>query len=110
MTVEIEPMPGSHRLRVTGDLETVLRVPFEDDDRFLLGVSDGTLLLGTYDDRLRCAWEVTRDGAGRVRVDGDRVVVDSPVEWVTASLFDANVAERPAPGALPLFPDLDRWA
>ena len=60
MTVKIEPMPESVRLRVSGDIETTLAVPYEDDDRFLIGLSEGTLLQGAYDDQLECKWEVAR--------------------------------------------------
>ncbi|MDB5714311.1 MAG: hypothetical protein JWO15_1708 [Sphingomonadales bacterium] len=49
MSVMVHPMPDSVSLRVTGDITTTLTVPFYDDDRFLLGFSDGTLLIGTYD-------------------------------------------------------------
>lgn len=106
MAVTIEPIRGSARLRVTGDLETVLTVPFDDDDLFRLGLSDGTLLLGTYDDELRCSWEVAREGAGSVRVEARGVYVNTAVEWATASLYDANVVEPHQPSTLPLFPDL----
>ena len=54
MGVKIEAVPESCRLRVSGDVETVLSVPFEDDDRFLVGLSDGTLLVGSYDEELHC--------------------------------------------------------
>jgi uncharacterized protein YfaT (DUF1175 family) len=110
MSVTIEPIPGSVRLRSTGDIETVLTVPYDDDDRFFVGFSDGTLLHGTYDDNLRCGWKVAREGAGLVRFIGDGVVLEWNAEWVTASVYDANVMEPQMPQALPLFPDLDRRA
>lgn len=110
MGVMIEPIPDSVRLRVTGDVETILSVPFDDDDRFLLGFSDGTLLIGTYDDDLRCTFEVATDGAGLVRFGDGRAVLEWRADWVTVSVYDANVVEPPVPEALPLFPDLDRWA
>lgn len=110
MAVTITPIVGEVRLRVTGDIETMLTVPYDDDDRFLLGFSDGTLLLGTYDASLRCSWEVGREGAGLVRFDGDRVMLEWRAEWVTASVYDANVIEPQVPHVLPLFPDLDRRA
>lgn len=110
MTVKIEPVPESVRLRVSGDIETTLAVPYEDDDRFLIGLSDGTLLQGAYDDRLECKWEVARYGAGLIRVEGRSIIVDWRVEWVTVSVYDPNVIEPPMPPRLPLFPDLDRWA
>lgn len=110
MAVTIEPLLNSVRLRVTGDVETVLTVPYADDDRFVLGLSDGTLLLGTYDETLECSWEVAREGAGIVRFDGNRVVIEWCTEWVMASVYDPNVIEPRVPHTLPLFPDLDRWA
>ncbi len=55
MAVTLEPIPGSFGLLSTGDIETVLTVPYDDDDRFFVGFSDGTLLQGTYDDNLDVA-------------------------------------------------------
>nr|WP_232366611.1 hypothetical protein [Alteripontixanthobacter muriae] len=105
----IEPVPGSVSLRVTGDVETLLTVPFDDNDRFLLGLSDGTLLLGTYDEDLRCGWKLSRQGAGAVRFIAGSVTINAPVEWAIASIYDPNVVEPQLPRVLPLFPHLDRW-
>ncbi|GLJ00003.1 hypothetical protein [Sphingobium sp. BS19] len=110
MGVLIEAIADSVRLRVTGDVETVLTVPYDDDDRFLVGFSDGTLLLGTYSDKLECEWEVARDGAGMVRFNNGSAIIEWHIEWVTVSVFDANVVEPAQPDVLPLFPELDRWA
>lgn len=110
MSILVRPIPDSVRLRVTGDIETTLTVPYEDDDRFLVGFSDGTLLLGAYDERLNCRWEIAREGAGIVRFSDEGVRLDWRVEWATVSIYDPNVAEPPLPEALPLFPSLDRWA
>jgi hypothetical protein len=110
MSVIVEPIPGSVTLRVTGDIETVLTVPYDDDDRFLLGFSDGTLMMGSYNENLECDWEVAKDGAGLVRIVAGAAVLDWRAEWVTVSVFDPNVVETTPPDGLPLFPDLDRWA
>lgn len=110
MSVTIQPVPDSVRLRVSGDVETTLTVPYEDDDRFLVGLSDGTLLQGLYDDRLECVWEIVRLGLGIVSFKGQCVKVEGHFEWATVSIFDANIVEPPLPAALPLFPELDRWA
>ncbi len=110
MCVLIRPIPESVRVRVSGDVETVLAVPYDADERFLVGLSDGTLLQGSYDRHLHCRGEVVRDGAAIVRFEGDVVRVEWPVEWVTVGAFDPNVVEPSDPPALPLFPDLDRWA
>lgn len=91
---------------MTGDLETLLTVPFDDDDRFLLGLSDDTLLLGTYDSELRCTWEVAKEGLGCVRVEGPLVRVITTVEWATVALYDVNVAQKRQLKPLPLFPEL----
>jgi len=110
MCVSITPIPDSVRLRVTGDVETVLAVRYDEDERFLVGLSDGTLLMGYYDKAMQCRWEVARDGAGIVRFDGSAVRVEWRVEWLTIGTFDANVVEPGLPPAVPLFPELDRWA
>lgn len=107
MGVVVEAIPQSVRVRITGDIETVLSVPYEDDDRFLVGLSDGTLLVGSYDDELHCRFDVARDGAGIVQLERGKARIDWRVEWVTISAFDANVAEPPAPAPLPLFPELE---
>ena len=109
MGVMIKAIPESVRLCVTGDVETVLVVPYEDDDRLLVGFSDGTLLIGAYDEKLDCNWDVAREGAGIVQFTPDGVRLDWRVEWATVSVYDPNVAEPPLPEALPLFPTLDRW-
>lgn len=109
MALTIEPVPGTVSLRVTGDFATILTVPFDDDDRFLLGLSDGTLLLGTYDEGLRCAWRVARKGSGEIRIIGDTVLLEESAEWATVAIYDANLVEPVTPKALPLFPELDRW-
>jgi len=110
MSVLIEPIPDSVRLRVTGDIETVLIVPYEDDDRFLIGLNDGTLIQGLYDERLECCWTVIRDGVGVVRLKDRSIAVEGRIEWAMVSVYDPDVVEQPLPSALPLFPDLDRWA
>ncbi|WP_341897257.1 hypothetical protein [Sphingobium sp. YR657] len=110
MCVSITPIPDSVRLAVSGDVETVLTVPYDEDERFLVGLSDGTLLIGHYDEAMQCRWEVARDGAGIVRFDGNAARVEWRVEWLTVATFDANVVEPGLPPAVPLFPELDRWA
>lgn len=110
MSIFIEPIPDTLRLKITGDVHTTLVVPYDEDDRFLLGFSDGTLLVGSYDDALRCLFEVARYGAGIIRFVKGRAIIDWRIEWATISVYDANVVEPPLPEALPLFPDLDRWA
>lgn len=38
MGVMIEPLPDSVRVKVSGDVETILSVPYEDDDRFMVAL------------------------------------------------------------------------
>lgn len=110
MSITILPVPGCPRLEVSGDIEAVLQVPFDDDDRFLVGVSDGSLLLGTYDEQLRCTWSVVREGAAIVRIEGERVDLHWSVEWINVGLYISAMIDRSKPAPLPLFPELDRHA
>jgi hypothetical protein len=107
MGVRIEPIPNSVRVRITGDIETTLSVPFEDDDRFMVGLSDGTLLIGFYDDHLRCRFDVARDGAGIIQFEDGAAVVNWKVEWATICTYNAEMVELPDPKPMPLFPDLE---
>jgi hypothetical protein len=45
VALRIEPAPGGMSMQVTGDIETQLAIPCDGAGRFLLGASDGTLLL-----------------------------------------------------------------
>lgn len=110
MPVMIVPIPDSVRLRVAGDIKTILTVPYDDDDRFLLCFSDGTLMVGRYNESLQCAWEIAREGTGAVHTMADILTHDGQLEWVTAAIFDGNVVTARAPQSLPLFPHLDRYA
>lgn len=110
MSVTILPVPGHPRLRVSGDIEAVLQVPFDDDDRFLVGISDGTLLLGTYDEQLRCAWSVVREGASIVRIEGECVDLHWSVDWINVGLYSCAMVDRSELAPLPLFPELERHA
>jgi len=107
MAVRIEPIPETVRVRISGDIETVLSVPYADDDRFLVGLSDGTLLVGSYDDNLRCKFDVARDGAGIIQFDNGAAVINWKVEWATVSAYNATMVELPDPTPMPLFPDLE---
>lgn len=110
MGVTILPVPGYPRLQISGDIEAVLHVPFDDDDRFLVGISDGTLLLGTYDEQLRCTWSVVGEGAAIVHIEGERVDLHWSVEWINVGLYSSAMIDRSEPAPLPLFPELDRHA
>lgn len=110
VTITITPIAGTARLQVRGDLETVLPVPFDDDDRFLIGASDGTLLLGTFDEHLNCIWSVAQHGAAIVKICDEQVHLEWTVGWVTAAVYDCQMVERVGLQPLPLFPELDQHA
>jgi hypothetical protein len=93
MGVVIEAIPESVRVKMSGDIDTVISVPYKDDDRFLVGLSDGTLLMGSYDDDPHCRFDVVRDGAGIVRTERGKAIIGWRVEWETVSAYDANVVE-----------------
>jgi len=107
MGIRIEAIPDSVRIRVTGDIETVLSVPYEDDDRFLVGLSDGTLLIGSYDDDLQCRFDVARERAGIIRCYEGAAQVDWRIEWATISTYDPNMVGPAAPKPMPLFLELN---
>lgn len=108
MGVRIEAIPDSCRIRVSGDIETTVAVPYEDDDRFMIGLSDGTLLIGSYDEALSCRFDVARYGAGFVRIEHGVAVVEwRGIKWAAVSTYDANIVEPPRPMPLPLFPDIE---
>ncbi|MDM7957028.1 hypothetical protein [Blastomonas sp.] len=110
MSVTISPVPGKPHIQVSGDIQAVLQVPFDDDDRFLVGISDCTLLVGTYDEQLRCSWSVAREGAAIVRIQGERVDLHWSVEWINVGLYNGAMIDRSELAPLPLFPELDRHA
>lgn len=108
MGVKIEAIPDSVRVRITGDVETVISVPYDDDDRFMVGLSDGTLLIGSYDDALRCEFDVARYGAGFVQIERGAAKIEwRGIEWATVSAYDANIVEPAGPEPMPLFPDVE---
>lgn len=104
MGIKIEAIPESCRLRVSGDVETVLRVPFDYDERFMIGTSEGTLLVGTIDRSMRCQFDIARDGAGFVRFEQGAAFIDwRGIEWAAVSAYDPNVVEPSDPEPMPLF-------
>ncbi|MFZ2995214.1 hypothetical protein [Sphingobium sp.] len=74
----------------------------------MIGLSDGTLLVGSYDDDLHCRFDVARDGAGFVRLEQGAAFIDwRGIEWAAVSTYDPNVVEPADPQPLPLFPELE---
>ena len=88
MSITITPV-SPERLRVTGDVEMELRVPFDgDEDRFHLAISDGTLIAGEYDpEDDRFHYQVEVEGAGITRIAGNAVIVEWRPEWVTIAVY-----------------------
>lgn len=74
----------------------------------MIGLSDGTLLIGNYDEALRCQFDVARYGAGFVSIEHGAALVEwRGIEWAAVSTYDANVVEPPEPKSLPFFPDIE---
>ena len=68
----------------------------------MLGLSHGTLLVGTYGEALHYVWTISREGTGIVRFCGNAVTLEWQTGWVTASTYDANIIQQHVPRALPL--------
>lgn len=104
MSITIVPL-APDRLRVAGDLDAELRVPFDgDEDRFHVAVSDGTLIAGEYDPELgRFHYQVESEGAGITRIEGETVTIDWRPDWVTIALYRADAAPLRGIEPLPLF-------
>src|SRR3546814_4665599 len=77
------------KLKLTGDVETVLDLPASAvTDGFSFAFSDGTLLKGHHDiGSGRCHFAVAAEGAGIVRImrEGrhDGAKIDGQIEWMT---------------------------
>ena len=104
MSIVISPL-SPERLGVTGDIQMVLRVPFDaDEDRFHLAFSDGTLIAGEHDpEDGRFQFLVEIDGAGIIRIDGEEVTLEWRPDWVTIALYRPDATARHEAGPLPLF-------
>lgn len=108
--ITIVPVQGQPRLQVAGDIDTALQVPFEDDDRFLVAISNGILVLAEYDEQLQCAWSVARGPAALVSIQGECVTIDGDIDWICVSLAGSAAMRDTVLSSLPLFPELDRHA
>jgi hypothetical protein len=109
VSIQVEAISGTTKLRVTGDISAHLTVPFDDDDRFLIGLSDGALVQGIYDEKLICTWSLLTEGAGIVQLHTQGFTLDWKVEWIAVSAYSACGCAMQPPEPLPLFPELDRW-
>ena len=109
MSIQVEAISGTTKLLVTGDISAHLTVPFDDDDCFLIGLSDGALVQGIYDEKLICTWSLLTEGAGIVQLHTQGFTLDWKVEWIAVSAYSACGCAMQPPEPLPLFPELDRW-
>ena len=105
MSIIITPVDDTEFLAVTGDIEQRLAIPAHpDDDDYVISLSDGTLLSGTFGDDQRHVIRVAIEGAAIVRhVEGGGVAIDWPVEWLTIASASASVRPSRQPSDLPLF-------
>lgn len=104
MSITIAPV-SPERLRVTGDVETEFRVPFDGDEhRFHIAVSDGTLIAGEYDpEDGRFHYQIEIEGAGITRIVGETVTIEWQPDWVTIALYRADAVPPRLVEPLPLF-------
>jgi hypothetical protein len=86
-----------------------LTVPFDDDDRFLIGLSYGTLVQGIFDEKLFCTLSALIEGAGIVQLHAQGFTLDWKAEWIGVSAYSACRCAMQSSEPLPLFPELDRW-
>lgn len=99
-------------IRVSGDIETELRVPYDDgNDCFYIGFSDGTLVEGRYGEDQQYLFSVAAEGAGipRIRRIGrsDVLTLEWKIEWVAvADCMNCAVAESEPVEPLPDLPGL----
>jgi hypothetical protein len=88
MAVRIEP-GADRRLRLTGDIETILNVPERAiNDGFSLAFSDGTLVHGHYPESApACRFTLAVEGAAIVRITREGVhevlELDWDFDWIT---------------------------
>ena len=87
MPVRIDPCEDA-KLQLSGDVETWVWLSARAvREGFAVAVSDGTLLRGSYDPKLReCRLVVAAEGAGGVSIRrgmyGDAVDLASQIEWI----------------------------
>jgi len=90
MPTRIAPADGA-RLQLTGDVETVIPLSSRAlREGFAVAVSDGTLLRGSYDPKLReCRFSVAVEGSGSASIlrgsHGDRAHLSAQIEWISVA-------------------------
>ena len=88
MPITIQPS-DTGRLRLSGDVETVIFLSSRAlREGFAVAISDGTLLRGHYDPKLReYSFAVTVEGHGSVSIErdshGDTARLSAQIEWIS---------------------------
>lgn len=114
MAVTIVPTASTCRVKVMGDIETIMHIPAEPPQTcadgwkwiecYYIALSDGTLIKAT--NHINPEFEVVREGAGIVKVQGSKLIVDWDVEWIAlSSIANATAWKHNATVELPLFPE-----
>ncbi|MEN7538797.1 hypothetical protein [Aurantiacibacter flavus] len=99
MPITIQPADAA-RLQLSGDAETVITVSSRAlREGFVVAVSDGTLLRGHSDPKLReCNFVVSVEGSGSISIvrgsGGDTVRLSTQIDWIVVTAGDH--ALRPA--------------
>ena len=99
MPIAIQPNDTAG-LQLSGDVETVIALPLRAlQEEFSVAVSDGTLLRGHYDPKLReCNFVVAVEGSGSISIvrgsGGDTVRLSAQIDWII--IAGGDHALRPA--------------
>ncbi|RIV80490.1 hypothetical protein D2V17_19455 [Aurantiacibacter xanthus] len=99
MSITIQPNDTAG-LQLSGDVETVIGLPSRAlREGFAVAVSDGTLLRGTFDSKIReCSFVVAVEGSGSISIvrgsGGDTVRLSAQIDWII--VVPGDHALRPA--------------
>ena len=91
MPITIQPADAA-RVHVSGDVETVIALSSRAlREGFAVSVSDGTLLRGHYDPKLReCSFVLAVEGSGSTSIvrgsHGDTVRLSAQIEWISVAV------------------------
>jgi hypothetical protein len=112
MAITITPMPSGQRLKIDGDVQTILEIPANPPewskdgtlvDSYYISCSDGTLIQASYAQDPE--FDVVIEGAARVTVaaSGRELWIDWNIDWVNvAARCGAMGMARRQPAPLPL--------
>lgn len=95
------------RLCISGDINVVIDLPNDCDDRFLVALSDGTLLEGNLADDQTSRLSVLSPGAAIIEgyKSGPRqgVTVHWDIEWLNVGRISDSGLRQPEDQGMPLF-------